>query len=358
MEESNALEELRSSRHQPLNMLSSTPYWTTTPTGNASADTSKQVIQYVAILIAIFGTITNIISLSYFVAKLKSTKQTRNTEAHTKLFLALNISDLLVSVSSALRILFEFFYVPFLFDTFAAIRRISVYATGFLTCLLAVVRAIHMFLPLKVINWSAIYVSITVYGMIISALQAFYIRMLTGEPGYPYFLYDLFNQAGAPTPALLIVFRVVFHIEFLIIASLFVIIVLANVINMGKLYLSQLKTETWKKKATVTVGIISVIYCLCNIGFVIQFIMPCYSLTSYFAIPDEVIEVSNHILLPLNSACNPVVYFYRKKDMKAHIKDLWGKFIALSLCKKEKDNNTVESCSFKSRSGVKSLTSR
>ena len=100
MEESSALEDLRLSRHQPLNMLSSTSYWTTTPTGNASADTSKQVIQYVAILIAIFGTITNIISLSYFVAKLKSTNQTRNTEAHTKLFLALNISDVTKTVDN------------------------------------------------------------------------------------------------------------------------------------------------------------------------------------------------------------------------------------------------------------------
>ena len=63
------------------------------------------------------------------------------------------------------------------------------------------------------------------------------------------------------------------NIEFIISAS-FLIVFLSNAISVAKLYLSQLshtETRDIKRKATITVLIISVIYCVCNIGSLVVF---------------------------------------------------------------------------------------
>ena len=129
--------------------------------------------------------------------------------------------------------------------------------------------------------------------------------------------------------------RVVEAFQFFILAGVFLIVVLVNVISLVQLYFSQssyTESRGIKRKATVTVMIISVIFYVCNIGSVIMY--GATAMWNYFLMPLKLIEVSYYILLPLNSACNPVVYFIRKKDMRTYVQTLWSRF-AGCVCRTE-----------------------
>ena len=309
-----------------------------------------------SVLIVVVGIFTNILSLSYFVSKIRSVHLTRNTEGHTLLFLVLNIFDLLVSVSLSVLMWLKLMGADYCVqESFALFCKISVLMTGFLTCLLAVLRAIHLIFPGHVINLRAIKLSIAVFGVIILILQSFYLNQLLSS-GESFFQEYIEILSARPHSASVKLFTIIFHIEFCILLSLFIIVVLANMINIGRLNLSHSpRTTNWKRKATVTVAIISVIYCVCNVGFVAlvgTVTYSAYSLASYQSIPYELINIINHILLPLNSACNPVVYFIRNADMRSYVRTLWEKFIASFLCRNEKENTATVSYTSKAESSL------
>ena len=295
----------------------------------------SNIIVVFSVLIAIFGTVANSLSLSYFFSLIKSKDTTRNSDSSsTKLFAALNISDLLVSVSSA----FEFLLIMFVYNVAPSevfrttLCMISVLMTGFLTCLLAVVRVIHLVSPLCIIDWRAINVCITVYSVTVVALRIS-LRVFKSQKSS----YDATSAIEA-----------INGIEFFVIASMFLIVVLVNVITLVYLHSSQLshsETRDVKRKATITVAIISAIYCLCNVGSVVIF-GAMLSKNYNNVIPDRLVHVSYYILLPLNSACNPVVYLMRKEEMRSHVRTLWrrtaDKLTGLFLSKARDDNLGLE----------------
>ena len=263
-----------------------------------------------SMVIAIFGTVSNAVSLSYFISAIRSNRQKRaTTDSHTtELFAALNISDLLVSVSVSLACLLfphQFSSVQFRvelgFEVLTTICTISIYLTGFLTSLLAILRAIHLVFPLRVINWRAIQVSMVVYGLIVLATQICY-----------YTAFGTFYPAWKQV------------LSFPILAALFLTVVLANAVSLTMLHHSTSSIrEAWKRKATITMIMISGIYCVCNINTVAIVGMETYSISTYNSIPEELVRISYYILLPLNSACNPVVYLTRRNDMRLHVKTVW-----------------------------------
>ena len=272
-----------------------------------------------SVLIAVFGTASNILSLSFFIKMIRSNFVARNSDASTtKLFAALNISDLLVSVSSAFEfMLFQFFVVVKVFQTFSMI---SVLMTGFLTCLLAVVRLIHLSFPLYIINCVSVNLSIVVYSLVVVGLRVFRLQQTLDDTSSEVFWIALSKK-----------------VEFSIMACMFLTVVLSNLIILMKLCFSpSSQRESWKRRAIITVAIISVIYCVCNIGIVVIF--GAYAWGYNHLIPIKLLDISYYILLPLNSACNPVVYFIRRKDMKSYIKTLCGRY-AGCLCKKEIEEN-------------------
>ena len=198
---------------------------------------------------------------------------------------------------------------------------VSVCMTSFITCLLAAVRTIHLVFPLYVIKWMAIKISIAIYTLTILVLEGFTLQQSIS--GNERFAVD-----------------VIFNIEFIILVSVFSTVVLVNIVSLVKLYLAKASNrDTWRRKATITVLIISVIYCVCNIGSLVVFgsETETFSVWSYSSIPSELNHIAYFILLPLNSACNPVVYIIRKKDMRSHFKSLW-KRLGGWLCRRERDN--------------------
>jgi hypothetical protein len=102
---------------------------------------------------------------------------------------------------------------------------------------------------------------------------------------------------------------------------LFVIVIISNFICMVKLCRTRPeRIAAATRHATFTVGIISVLYCVCNGGFVYDRVS--YAITH--VLPSSLASIAFHsILLPLNSACNPVVYFVRKADMRLHLINKW-----------------------------------
>ena len=71
----------------------------------------------------------------------------------------------------------------------------------------------------------------------------------------------------------------------------------------------------------MTVGILSVCYCICNIGFLVDLILKTGNSENH--VPELVRLVNFHVLMTLNSACNPVVYFVRKAEMRIYLRDEW-----------------------------------
>ena len=110
-----------------------------------------------------------------------------------------------------------------------------------------------------------------------------------------------------------------------------------------------------KRRATITVMMISVIYCVCNIGLVII-----YGATApwkfYYSIPVQLIDISYYILLPLNSACNPVVYLMRKEEMRSHVRTLLGRLAGCMCRKEEQDITDVDNVARCDTSAVDAVT--
>lgn len=311
----------------------------TLPSTTSSLFTTEELelpeVAIAAVIVAIMGTVTNSLSISYFITKVKSSSQTKNTKENTKLFLALNVFDLLVCIFSALRLIILDllrFDSP-TFDIIVAIRRVAICGTGFFTCLLAVVRAIHLVRPLWVIKWAAIKISTVFFVVLVILLQLVYFKSVTGEPGYIGFLSkndDILAQYIHIDSAMETFFTVIFNTEFMMQAILFLVVVAANTIIAIKLITSQAPRVKWKRRATVTVAIISAIYCVCNIGYLILFPLLFYSRPLYDTIPGKITEICSNVLLPLNSASNPAVYLIRKADMRSHLGNLFDR---ICLCR-------------------------
>ena len=119
----------------------------------------------------------------------------------------------------------------------------------------------------------------------------------------------------------------------------FITVVLSNIFSLLKLYCSQSsheETRENKRKATTTVAIISAIYCVCNIGFVINVGKLAMFNTNLDAVMFEIVY---YILLPLNSTSNPLVYLIRKEDMRMYIKKLSDRYSGRLLRWRERENN-------------------
>ena len=273
-----------------------------------------------SVLIAVTGIGSNSLSLSYFIAQLGSTAvpQVRKNCTTSRLFMVLNVFDLRLCVYSTLMIIIwvEVLDLGFttVFKCFCVVYQVLlINLTSFITCVMAVIRATDLLFPFdgKRGRRTATYVSIFVYSILTFSLAALEMLHVSER--------KLSND----------VTQVVLSLIAANMTGIFVIIIISNMICMIKLYFSasqRIAHET--RHATVTVGILSLIYCLCNAGFI-------YDRVSYattLVLPGHIHSIVFHsILLPLNSACNPVVYFTRKADMRLHLTKLWRK-TKKSLC--------------------------
>ena len=200
-----------------------------------------------------------------------------------------------------------------------AICMLASCVTGFLTCVLAVTRTISLVRPLHIVKFRSIAFGMIVYGMILLVMVPAYIvcdfEILKGWRHE----FIMVSVSRSIITAMLLV--------------IFIVVITSNVASMVTIYLSQSTTsvcekaekktekKTEKRRATVIVGILSVCYCICNIGFLVDLILKTGISENH--VPEWLRLVNFHVLMTLNSACNPVVYFVRKAEMRIYLRDEW-----------------------------------
>ena len=253
-----------------------------------------------SVLITVFGTVTNLLSLSYFITQRHLNNRKSRTEIiNNHLFIVLNVFDILVCIFlSALLLSFRYdIDEGDVQETLLLLFVLAVQTTGFITCLLSVIRAISIIRPTHHLNIKAIAGTTILYSGIMIYLNIQY------------------NARNVKATM----------IHFTIYTALFIAVVLCNVVCMVKLALS--KVASWKREATITMGIFSAVYCIFNIGFLVFYgfhVFVCgIQETVCLSVTFE--AISMYILLPMNSASNPVVYFLRNREMRRYLKNVWRK---------------------------------
>ena len=274
--------------------------------GGNTSQASEDVLEHFigpSVLITVFGTVTNILSLSYFISQRNFNNRKSRTEVINKiLFTVLNVFDILVCIFLSAKLLVRIFgdgqkmslwiIAPFI---------VSVQTTGFITCLLSVIRAISIIRPRHQLNVRILVGAIICYcGMII--------YLNTERPEEDKEKYKIAMTA-----------------RFLIVLGMFAVVILCNI--MCIVTLTNSKVASWKREATITMGILSAVYCVFNTGFLVVYGFKVFKCgvggTVCFSAKFEVTSV--YILLPMNSASNPVVYFLRNREMRRYLKNVWRK---------------------------------
>ena len=256
-------------------------------------------------VIGVLGTISNSVSISYFIGKIRSNGQSANSEgSKLRLYILLSVFDLLVCVlavgiSIAVNIPASDLYKA---DVAMTLFKVCVFITGFITSLLAVIAAVNVASPLYIVDRKAIYVSVLVFGVIVLIFKTFYNLFAGTIDGYT-------------------TENVVLPTEFLIFTWLFLMVIFSNALSIINICQtsSQSASGVKARREAVTVIMLSALFCVCNIGSFAVYGLGLFFKDVYIKTHKYHLElVFNILLLPLNSACNPVVYLARRTDTRAY----------------------------------------
>ena len=277
----------------------------------------------VSIVIAVTGILTNSLSLSYFLIKEKEGLTSR-------MFILLNVFDLLLSVvgsvSGVVLILDpgndceggKFLAKTILRHLFITI----IHATTWATVLICTTRAVKVCAPFYRIKVRRLLVATVIYSVYRVLLFAF--RTITQS--YPPLREDSEFQT--------IVLRANLS-EGILVTNSILLVVIGTTIALSTVLLKvggSIPEQNLErnKRAAVTVIILSVVMFICNIPtqilITIKWINPnanVWGVTCENS-DDNDYEQANALsilLLPLNSALNPIIYFSRKEDMRSYFKN-------------------------------------
>ena len=257
----------------------------------------NSVIASLNSIIAVVGTLTNTLSLSYFINKAKKTLPTR-------LLILLNTLDLVSCIFVAITTLIRHFVEKQVLPM-DVLSHYCFEATGYVTAVLSVTRSISLCLPFYRVNGKLIAFSFLPlpFWMVTKAVVCYFDYSRSGNS-------DTFNRASATELVLMMV-----------------TIVIANTISVVEL--SKRSAEIGavsesSKQATVTVLIISVLFCIANSVWVGGLIAPiCASEDDKKTLVFEILTGMPWILVPFNSALNPGIYFWRKRAMREYARELF-----------------------------------
>ena len=262
------------------------------------------------------GSITNILSLSYFIGKAERTLSNR-------IFIVLNVFDLLISLLHVTNATFVYCsnasicgWDKPLFLVFVALTDVSIESTAFATCLLTVTRTISLCFPFYSICKKTVGIAgLTSFVLVVSRiLLRFYFVTKPSEICF-YIQFDVgVTIVSLSTIILVNLFSSALSTIKLLSDREKVQDVMAHYHNQGRT----------NQKATITILLVSVLFCFFNaifcVSLCLQFLGGCHPRT----LP-ALWELSLWLAIPLNSAINPIIYFTRKKDMGKYLKELFTK---------------------------------
>lgn len=256
--------------------------------------TTEEQIQLAFLLLLVLmlgvgGTISNALSLSYFIRK----------ERHTlvgKLMISLNCADLLVCFSAMATWIFlvllavkgDFETYKTLFKYFPVLFKIFVESTAFLTCLLSVSRTIKVVFPfyklrkIPMVFFPALFHVLLVFTQFLPMIGSHWINL---------------NQ-----------FKILTATKLLLI--IFIVLICLGTCVIRLQFIGGRHTQcATRRRATVTIMLISAAFCTVNMANVVP----------YFADVSAIyIMYSSFVCVPFNSAINPIIYFSRKKQMREY----------------------------------------
>ena len=177
--------------------------------------------------------------------------------------------------------------------------------TYFVTCLLSFRRVLNLLLPLYQVKRKSLNIAMVFFLLLLATLEICF-----------WALEQKFDEDNNPIEKSRSLIRV----------ALILVIILSNILSFMKLRKSfTLDNHKRTRYATVTVAILSGIFCACNIGPMIGSGIYAFDVEKYHSMDDSfsLRDIFYSILVPLNSACNPVVYITRRSDMRNFFVTKW-----------------------------------
>ena len=278
--------------------------------GEASAllSTKFRILILLVFVQGFGGAITNILSLSYFLNK------DRKSLA-SKLMILLNTTDALVCISALivliLLVMAAVGKLPLhIFLITAPWFQLLVGATAFSTVLLSITRTISLLRPFYGINQKGIALSIALYWIYVLLIY-----------------FPLYSPMSEEVVDVYSMCELTLFILIVATCSVICILKLRSDRNMPN-------TDQTRRRATVTILIISVLFCVVNMAYLSGVIYSQFILKAVAenGTVENVAELFVTILytvfigVPLNSTINPLIYFARKKEMRTFINTTCSKF--------------------------------
>ena len=279
---------------------------TTEPATKESVKTTIQVLGY---LITIFGILGNSLSLFYFISKSSTNSRSGESDTSTThLFVSLNIFDIIVCVASFIILTIDYNIDPeseIYLSVGDAVFFLAQEMTYFVTCLLSFRRVLNLLLPLYLVKRKTLNIAMVIFLLLMTTIEICF-----------WALQQKFDEDDNPMEKSRSLIRI----------ALILVIILSNILSFMKLRQSfALDNHKRTRYATVTVAILSGIFCACNIGPMIGSGIFAFDAELYSSIDDSISlhDIFYSVLIPLNSACNPVVYITRRSDMRNFFTAKW-----------------------------------
>ena len=259
-------------------------------------------------MIGVVGTLTNLLSLSYFLRH-------DSRSMGSRLLILLNTFDLFVCISATGVVVFFNMSnessgatqtaLDKTTDAFKLLFRISTQCTGFTTCLLSITRTISFIKPFYRVNQLGIAAASAVHATVIAAIETLIIVLhWTQSPKFA----RAMNSMNV--------------VELIVLSLVFLLVVCSNIFSVVRLKIvvkSQESMAGINQRATITVFILSVLFCSFNVTFIATYFCFVFNLP----INETVYWIAFWLALPLNSACNPLVYIWRKEHMRTYLRREW-----------------------------------
>ena len=261
--------------------------------------TELKVMMLISISISAIGTVSNVISLSYFVTH-------QSKKLGERLIALLNILDLLVCLFAAFYLAFTYWQINAISQVFFHLSYFMfLECTGFVTTLLTVARSVSTYCPFYEPNTKLVIISFAAfmsYTLIKEGLLWYYVLVVQGN-GLEQFV-KVYN--------------------YILLISLILdltVVLTANLMTMWKLLKRGISRDSTdgpcstdlSRQATGTILILSAFFGFFNLLYVVvlfKYVLGKETISAMFR------NVVVNAAIPMNSALNPFVYLFRKKEMR------------------------------------------
>ena len=290
----------------------------------------KMYFSVVSSVISIFGIIANCLSLSYFIKK-------QYKRLGDRLLMLLNSCDLMVCVVFIISAIFKLIFdlnLGFSMDTkmasyYGYVGTHAIFdacfdVTGFATCLISVTRTIKVCDPFFSIKGSWVAASFLLYS----------VHGIAKETTYACWTFKIWNDDGINWNYDIFVLDNYFRkirsstISLSVLAAVFISTMITSYWLLNKNKIQGTVSES-NRHATVTIQILSTVFCLLNVTVVLSLV---FSVSFSFSFDAEqwfpiFRYIAWNVLICLNSAVNPVIYLSRKQEMRQHVSETWSSLV-------------------------------